>query len=369
MITLKIKEVCEQTGLSDKTIRYYIRCGLVFPKYNENYTGRKNFDFGESDIERLNQVAVLRKYGFSINSIKSILNDSGCIDAVIKEHILSMKKETENSVKLLSRLDDISDCQFSNTADLCEFLSKAENLPAAVPSDDNKRPYKLLYSKNKKANRILIALVVIVVLFSTVSFIELYDSVRNIADWSAADMNSESITIDNENYETADNSWTPYGEAYYDGEYYLFKNGTETIFAKTEESSLFEPLIYHNTNDVYPDISMKDKIDKIVLQIDNNQITLDSNMTELLVNELSNADNSKHKTASADISAAEVYINVFYKDYPAYQNEFVLCYSNDNELGFMYCETEKNTNKFGENNMALFSNKELTSYINSLNLL
>ena len=179
--------------------------------------------------------------------------------------------------------------------------------------------------------------------------------------------NSELITINDELFEVANYNWTPYGDAYYDGEYYLFKNGSKTVFAKTEDGGLFEPIIYHNVNDMYPDISMKDRVDKIVLQIEDNKITLDSNVTELLINELT-TDYLEVEKDSADISTAEVYVNVFYKDYPAYQNEFVLCYSNNNKLGFMYCETEKNSNQFGENNIVLFSNKELISYIESLNI-
>lgn len=179
---------------------------------------------------------------------------------------------------------------------------------------------------------------------------------------------SESITINNEHYEIADIQWTPYGDAYFNGEYYLYNDNSKTIFAKAEESSLFEPIVYHNSSDVYPDISMTDRVEKITLQLDDAQIELDSDITQLLVNELT-ADSTEIKTAPADISTAEVYVNVYYKDYPAYQNEFVLCCSNNNELGFIYCETEKNTNSFGKGNMALFSDDQLINYIESLNLL
>lgn len=180
--------------------------------------------------------------------------------------------------------------------------------------------------------------------------------------------NNDSIIIHGETYEIANHNWIPYGDTYYDGEYYLFKNESKTIFAKSEGSGLFDGIVYHNVNDIYPDISMKNRIDKIVFEIDDNQFTVDSNITNLLVNELSNADNSKQETSAADISTAKVYVNVFYKDYPAYQNEFVLCYSNNGKLGFMYCETEKSTNQFGKDNMVIFSNEELISYIESLNL-
>jgi len=42
---MKIKAVCERTGLTDRTIRYYIEEGLLSPSFNENYIGRKSFDF------------------------------------------------------------------------------------------------------------------------------------------------------------------------------------------------------------------------------------------------------------------------------------------------------------------------------------
>ena len=42
---MKMKEVCEKTGLTDRAVRLYIENGLVSPKYNENYMGRRNIDF------------------------------------------------------------------------------------------------------------------------------------------------------------------------------------------------------------------------------------------------------------------------------------------------------------------------------------
>ncbi|MFR5875744.1 MAG: MerR family transcriptional regulator [Eubacterium sp.] len=192
---MKIKEVCEKTKLTDKTIRYYIRCGLIFPKYNENYTGRKNFDFDDKDIERLNQVAILRKYNFSINSIKTILENSDCIDTVIKEHIADMREKTEISFKLLSRLDNVSNCEFSNIDELCDKLCQTEYLPESVPSADNKKPYKLLYLKNKRINKALVALVIIVFILSAVLFSLIFNNIRCITDSSIIDINNGFVGI------------------------------------------------------------------------------------------------------------------------------------------------------------------------------
>ena len=57
---MKIKAVCELTGLSDRTIRYYIEQELVAPSYTENYLGRKAYRFSQKDIDELNNIATLR---------------------------------------------------------------------------------------------------------------------------------------------------------------------------------------------------------------------------------------------------------------------------------------------------------------------
>lgn len=73
---MKIKSVCEQTGLTDRTIRYYIEEKLIFPLYTENYLCRKTYCFSEKDIKDLNDIAVLRKFDFTLEEIKSVINDA-----------------------------------------------------------------------------------------------------------------------------------------------------------------------------------------------------------------------------------------------------------------------------------------------------
>ena len=70
---MKIKAVCEATGLSDRAIRYYIDERLVAPACTENYLGRRSFDFTEADVKALNSVSMLRKYGFSVSEIRTMI--------------------------------------------------------------------------------------------------------------------------------------------------------------------------------------------------------------------------------------------------------------------------------------------------------
>lgn len=70
---MKIKAVCAITGLTDRTIRYYIEQKLIAPNYTENYLGRKTFDFSEKDINELKSIATLRKFDFTIEEIREII--------------------------------------------------------------------------------------------------------------------------------------------------------------------------------------------------------------------------------------------------------------------------------------------------------
>ncbi|MBQ2954184.1 MAG: MerR family transcriptional regulator [Clostridia bacterium] len=90
---MKIKQVCELTGLTDRAIRYYIEEGLVSPAYTENYMGRRAYDFAENDVAALNHVATLRKFGFTVEEIRRILADPQESVAIVAE-VRARKEET-----------------------------------------------------------------------------------------------------------------------------------------------------------------------------------------------------------------------------------------------------------------------------------
>ncbi len=101
---MKIKAVCEATELTDRTIRYYIEEELISPVYTENYLGRKTFDFSESDIQKLNDIAVLRKFGFSIAEIKEMIQNPERIVQIIEDLQCRKKSLIDQENKLLQVL-------------------------------------------------------------------------------------------------------------------------------------------------------------------------------------------------------------------------------------------------------------------------
>lgn len=122
---MKIKLVCELTGLTDRTIRYYIEEKLVSPLYTENYFGRKTYTFSEKDIKELNDIAVLRKFGFTVAEIKSVVSNA----ETSREILSNVKTRTAQAISdgqsRLSALSQINTEKIYTVAELAEELSKA----------------------------------------------------------------------------------------------------------------------------------------------------------------------------------------------------------------------------------------------------
>lgn len=100
---MKIKEVCEKTGLTDRTIRYYIENGLLNPASRESYAGRRRYTFTEDDVATLEKIKLLRRAGFSIEQIKRLQTDRQT-RAVVRERLAQLKEEQIKGKQILEAL-------------------------------------------------------------------------------------------------------------------------------------------------------------------------------------------------------------------------------------------------------------------------
>ncbi|MBQ3099688.1 MAG: MerR family transcriptional regulator [Clostridia bacterium] len=131
---MKIKKVCELTGLSDRTIRFYIEQELIEPAFKENYLGRRTYDFSDADVELLKNISVLRKFGFTLVEIKLLILDSNNsinILPKIHERKLYQRDIDAEAFYALSRLDDKREYSLSEIA---QHLREQSNL--LPPSND-----------------------------------------------------------------------------------------------------------------------------------------------------------------------------------------------------------------------------------------
>ena len=145
VIIVKIKAVCELTGLTARTVRVYIDEQLIAPKFTENYLGRRSFEFSQGDIATLQNIATLRKYGFSIDEIRNILLDSQTSIAIIenvKQRTQIQADEYRERLKALSRVESL---KAYSVEELSEILlqGKAEiQIPVELPKLNVKRIVK-----------------------------------------------------------------------------------------------------------------------------------------------------------------------------------------------------------------------------------
>lgn len=143
---MKIKEVIEKTGLTDRAIRLYIDEGLALPNIAESYSGRKSVNFSDGDVERLKNVALLRKAGFSIAEIKSMVDDNSTAENIIKNFIEQTENDIAHETEIVKKLKGILFDETVTIETICKSLSETVE-EKEVPKEDTKLPLKELVFK------------------------------------------------------------------------------------------------------------------------------------------------------------------------------------------------------------------------------
>ncbi len=143
---MKIKSVCEATGLSDRAIRYYIDERLVAPACTENYLGRRSFDFTEADVKALNSISMLRKYGFSVSEIRTMIQHPDRISETTQTLIARKKEHAAEEAEMIWKLESVDAANAESISALADALFVAQ-LPApdknaAIPT--SKRVFRIL---------------------------------------------------------------------------------------------------------------------------------------------------------------------------------------------------------------------------------
>ena len=131
---VKIKTVCEITGLTSRAIRVYIDEQLIAPRFTENYLGRRSFEFSEDDVVALKNIAILRKYGFSIDEIRKILLDAQSSIEVIESVKSRTRDQLDEYRERLNALSRLEENKAYSVSELSEVLSQTET-GAKMPVD------------------------------------------------------------------------------------------------------------------------------------------------------------------------------------------------------------------------------------------
>lgn len=120
---MKIGEVARATGFKDKTIRYYEREGLL-PDPGRTPSGYR--EYGPEDVDRLKFVQKVKRLGFSLSDIRSVLQIHGRKEPTCA-HVRSLLD------KKLAQVDALLN-------DLCAFSKELARLRDQATGVEDCRP-------------------------------------------------------------------------------------------------------------------------------------------------------------------------------------------------------------------------------------
>ena len=103
---MKINEVEALVGITKKNIRFYEEKGLLSPSRNSENGYR---DYGQSEIDILRRIKLLRKLGVPIEEIRRMQEGTQTVGDGMRRHLVTLERERRNldeSVRLCTLLKD-----------------------------------------------------------------------------------------------------------------------------------------------------------------------------------------------------------------------------------------------------------------------
>ena len=103
---MKLKELCERTGITKRNVHYYIKEGLLVPRKE---LGNGYYEFSQEDCDRLLMIRSLRNAGFSILQIRSVLKKPSTSGYYINLRLKELKSEIEQANSTIRALSYIQE--------------------------------------------------------------------------------------------------------------------------------------------------------------------------------------------------------------------------------------------------------------------
>lgn len=90
---MKINEVEAQVGITKKNIRFYEEQGLIAPRRNSENGYR---EYGQSDVETLKQIKLLRKLGVPLEEIRQMQAGVHTVGDGMRRHLVTLERDRRN---------------------------------------------------------------------------------------------------------------------------------------------------------------------------------------------------------------------------------------------------------------------------------
>lgn len=148
---MKLKEVCESTGLSRKTIRLYEEKGLLVPQM-EHRNGRDYREYTQADVEALREIATLRRAWFTMDEIARMQQNPETIGEIFPQYLAWLEKQKTTLEALLKAAKDVDPTKIQSVSELSEKMREAEAMP--LPAADIEPRFQYLDALEQRPEKV-----------------------------------------------------------------------------------------------------------------------------------------------------------------------------------------------------------------------
>ena len=148
---MKLKAVCEATGLSRKTIRLYEEKGLLVPQM-EHRNGRDYREYTQADVDALREIATLRRAWFTMDEIARMLQNPETIGEIFPQYLQWLEKQKTTLESLLKAAKDVDPSKIQSVSELSEKMREAETMP--LPAADIEPKFQYLDALEQRPEKV-----------------------------------------------------------------------------------------------------------------------------------------------------------------------------------------------------------------------
>ena len=148
---MKLKEVCESTGLSRKTIRLYEEKGLLVPQ-KERKNGRDYREYTQEDVERLREIATLRRAWFTMDEIARMQQDPDAIEEIFPQYLQWLEQQKVTLESLLNAARAVDPAKVKSVSELSKQMKEADQMP--LPAADIEPKFQYLDALEQRPEKV-----------------------------------------------------------------------------------------------------------------------------------------------------------------------------------------------------------------------
>ncbi|MBQ8536409.1 MAG: MerR family transcriptional regulator [Clostridia bacterium] len=123
---MKIKQVCEMTGLTPRAVRLYCERGLIKP-CQQMTGGRVYTEFSRQDVDTLWRIGVLRRMEFTLEEIGRMIASRESLNTILDQHMITLEAKGRKIQRLLAVITQVQQEPQLDLAHLADALEEAFN--------------------------------------------------------------------------------------------------------------------------------------------------------------------------------------------------------------------------------------------------